>query len=108
MKKVNIYDNIEYDDKKVKITPLMETDVSKEIRIVFKQNQLMKDHKTSFPICIEIFEGRIDFGIGKKQYNLVKGDIVSLEANIVYGLPAFSLLISKVSFAASAILYISG
>ena len=36
MQKVNIYDNLVYSDKKVQITPLMDTDSSKEIRIVFK------------------------------------------------------------------------
>ncbi len=88
MNKFNIYDEIEFSEKKVKITPMFESDSSKEIRIVFVKGQLMKDHKTSFPITVEIFEGEIDFGVGEKVYNLVKGDIVSLEASILHNLKA--------------------
>ena len=88
MEKANIYENLVYSDEKVQITPMMNNDVSKEIRIVFKENQLMKDHKTSFPISVEIVDGEIDFGIGEKVYNLIKGDIVSLEASVVHNLLA--------------------
>lgn len=88
MQKFNIYDHLEYGEKKVKITPMLETESSKEIRIVFKKDQIMKDHKTAFPIAVEIFEGEIDFGIGEKVYTLIKGDIVSLEPNILHNLKA--------------------
>jgi len=88
MKKFNIYDNLVYNEKKVQITTMFNSDASKEIRIVFKENQIMKDHKTSFPITVEIFEGEIDFGIGEITHKLIKGDIVALEANIVHNLKA--------------------
>ncbi|MFK2823011.1 cupin [Arcobacter sp. YIC-80] len=88
MEKVNIYDDIVYGEEKVKVSLILETEFSKEIRIVFKKDQIMKDHKTAYPITVEIFEGSIDFGVGEKVYNLVKGDIVSLEASIVHNLKA--------------------
>jgi len=88
MQKYNIYDFLEYGEEKVKVTPMLETPSSKEIRIVFKQGQIMKDHSTAFPITVEIFEGEIDFGVGEKIYTLVKGDIVSLEPKIVHNLKA--------------------
>lgn len=88
MQKANIYENLVYSDEKVQITPLMDGNASKEIRIVFKAGQLMKDHKTSFPIAVEIVDGEIDFGIGEDIYNLIKGDIVSLGASIVHNLLA--------------------
>lgn len=88
MTKVNILENLVYSEEKVQITPLMESQTAKEIRIVFKKNQIMKDHKTKFPITVEIFEGQIDFGVGEKVYSLIKGDIVSLEANIMHNLKA--------------------
>ena len=87
MQKVNILHNLEYGDK-VQITPLFETQSSKEIRVVFKEGQVMKDHKTSFPISVEIFEGEIDFGVGEVLYTLIKGDIVSLDASVVHNLKA--------------------
>lgn len=87
MQKVNILENLEYGDK-VQITPLFETQSSKEIRVVFKKEQIMKDHKTSFPITVEIFEGEIDFGVEDEIYTLIKGDIVSLDAKVVHNLKA--------------------
>lgn len=88
MQKFNIYENLEYSDKKVQISSMFESDTAKEIRIVFKKEQIMKDHKTSFPITIEIFEGSIDFGVNNEIFTLIKGDIVSLGANIVHNLKA--------------------
>jgi quercetin dioxygenase-like cupin family protein len=88
MKKINIFENLVYSDEKVQITPLMETQSSKEIRIVFKKNQIMKEHKTNFPISVQIVEGEIDFGVNKEIYKLIKGDIVFLEASILHNLEA--------------------
>ena len=88
MQKFNIYENLVYSDEKVQITPMYNSDISKEVRIVFKEGQIMKDHKTSFPISVQIVEGEIDFGVGEKIYNLTKGDIVSLDANIMHNLKA--------------------
>ncbi len=88
MHKINIYDNIEYSDKKVQITPLFESNSSKEIRIVFKKDQIMKEHQTKFPITVEIFEGTIDFGVSGEVHTLVKGDIVALEGSVKHDLKA--------------------
>lgn len=88
MHKINILENLTYGEEKVVITPLLETDVSKEIRIVFKKEQIMKEHKTSFPITVEIFEGAIDFGVDGTTYKLVKGDIVTLDSNVKHDLKA--------------------
>ena len=66
----------------------METDTSKEIRIVFKKDQIMKEHQTKFPISVEIFEGEIDFGVEGTIHTLVKGDIVFLEGSVKHDLKA--------------------
>lgn len=88
MQKFNIYNEIKFSDEKVQITPMFESDNAKEIRIVFTKGQIMKDHKTNFPISVEIFEGEIDFGVGEKVYNLIKGDIVTLDASVMHNLKA--------------------
>lgn len=88
MKKSSLINNLAYNDTKPSISVLFETDSTKEIRIVFKKDQLMKEHKTSFPITVEIFEGAIDFGVNGMVYNLVKGDLVSLDANVAHDLVA--------------------
>ena len=88
MKKSSITENIIYNENKAEISVLFETETTKEIRIVMKKDQVMKEHKTSFPITVEIFEGAIDFGVDGTVYNLVKGDLVSLEASVPHDLVA--------------------
>jgi quercetin dioxygenase-like cupin family protein len=88
MKKSSLTENIVYNDSKPLISVLFETETTKEIRIIMKKDQVMKEHKTSFPITVEIFEGAIDFGVKGTTYNLVKGDLVSLEASASHDLVA--------------------
>ena len=88
MKSSSLSKNIVYNDNKPLISILFETETTKEIRIVMKEKQLMKEHKTSFPITVEIFEGAVDFGVEGTVRNLVKGDLVYLEANIPHDLIA--------------------
>lgn len=88
MKKSSLTENITYNENKAAISVLFETETTKEIRVAMKKDQVMKEHKTSFPITVEIFEGAIDFGVDGTVYNLVKGDLVSLEASVPHDLVA--------------------
>jgi quercetin dioxygenase-like cupin family protein len=86
MKAANILDNLEFNSKKAMISVLFESEYSKEIRVAMKSGTVMKEHKTKFPITVEIFEGSIDFGIEGKNQTLKKGDVVFLEGNIPHDL----------------------
>ena len=88
MNKVSLLENLEYGEQKPSIKLLLESETSKEIRIAFREGQIMKEHKTGFPITIEIFEGAIDFGVQGTAHSLAKGDIVSLEAHVPHDLTA--------------------
>lgn len=80
--------NITYKEDKPNVELLFETSFSKEIRITLKSGQVMKAHQTPFPIVVELFDGKLDFGIGDVVYHLEKGDILTLEGAVVHDLKA--------------------
>jgi len=89
--------DIVYGDTQPVITPLITNDFTKEIRIVFREGQAMKAHKTSFPITVMIVQGSIDFGVGEERYTLVSGDVVALEGNVMHDLNALEDSIVRLS-----------
>lgn len=88
MKTANIYHDIIYNENKPEITVLFETNFTKEIRIVMQQGTQMKEHKTKFPIVIQVLEGHIDFGVSGKLHQLIKGNIIALDGNVPHNLNA--------------------
>ncbi len=88
MKTANILKDLNYNNEKVAISVLFETATTKEIRILFKKGQVMKKHQTSFPITVTMLKGELDFGVNDSIHNLVKGDIVALDASIPHDLTA--------------------
>ncbi|WP_026837523.1 cupin domain-containing protein [Gillisia sp. JM1] len=97
MKTASLTSNIEYNEKRPAIQVLLETETGKEIRIAFKKDQVMKEHKTPFPIVVEIFEGSINFGVNGKAHTLNKGDLVALEGNVPHDLSAITDSIVRIS-----------
>ncbi|WP_107039219.1 cupin domain-containing protein [Brumimicrobium mesophilum] len=77
-----------FGDDKVKITLILETSFSKEIRIAFKKGQVMREHKTPFPIVVHLLEGSIEFGVNGEKHQLSKDDILTLEGNVPHDLLA--------------------
>ncbi|MCI2229523.1 cupin [Polaribacter sp. MSW13] len=94
--------NLTNKKEKPAITLLMETDTSKEIRIVFQKSQEMKEHSTPKPIVIEIFEGEIKFGIHKEELHLKKGDLIALEASVPHNLLCIEDAIVRLTIAKTA------
>src|SRR5690606_27853609 len=88
MKVASLINDLQYHESRPTIQVLMETETGKEIRIAFKRGQIMKEHKTPFPIVVEIFDGAIDFGVNGVVHNLKKGDLVALEGGIPHDLNA--------------------
>lgn len=79
MQKAAIYENLSYQDgDKPHTDVLFVSEFSREIRIVFKKGQFMKEHETPFPIVVEVVDGQIDFGIDGGVEHLGKGDLITL------------------------------
>ena len=88
MKCASLTKELEYNDSRPVVKILMDTDSSREIRITMKQGQVMKEHKTPYPIIVEIFEGHITIGAKGENHNLVRGDLVYLEGGVPHDLRA--------------------
>lgn len=93
----SLTEDLVYDDKKPSIRILLETETSKEIRITFKKGQLMKEHKTPFPIVVEIFKGAITFGVNGTEQHLTAGKLIALEGGVPHDLKALEDSIVRLS-----------
>jgi quercetin dioxygenase-like cupin family protein len=90
MKIESFNQNLDFNDDKIVTKVLLETSFSKEIRILMKAGQTMKEHKAPFPILVHVLDGKIDFGVQGNQQLLKGGDIITLEANVPHDLSAQS------------------
>ncbi len=88
MKVASLIDNLQFNEDRPTIQVMLDTESGKEIRIAFKKGQVMKEHKTPFPIVVEIFEGAIDFGVNGDVHSLKKGDLIALEGGVPHDLKA--------------------
>lgn len=83
-----ILSDVEFNPNKPMITLLLETDFTKEIRIAMQKGTQMKEHKTKFPIVVNVIEGHIDFGVNGELLQLSKGNMIALEGDIPHNLVA--------------------
>lgn len=88
MKIVSIYQDLEFNENKPAIKAILETDFTKEIRILMRENQEMKEHQTPFPIVVELLEGEIIFGVEGQNYEVKKGDLLTLSGGVPHNLIA--------------------
>lgn len=77
-----------FNENKIVIGVVLETSFSKEIRILMKKGQTMKEHKAPFPIIVHILEGEIAFGVHGKTHDLTQGAVLTLEGNVPHDLTA--------------------
>ena len=81
-------EHLQYQDDRIVTKVILESSFSREIRILLKREQIMKDHKSPFPIIVHVLEGEIEFGVQKDVHLLKKGSIISLNENITHNLKA--------------------
>jgi len=97
MQTASFYKDLNFSDESVVITPMLDSDFGKEIRITFKESQIMKEHKTKFPITVMTLRGSIEFGIGEETVILNEGDVIALEGNIMHELKALKESVVRLS-----------
>lgn len=88
MKTASIYQDLEFGMHKPAIKLILETDFTKEIRILMKKGQEMKEHQTPFPIVVELLEGEIIFGVLGENHDIKKGDMLTLSGGVPHHLVA--------------------
>ncbi|MGW8124078.1 cupin domain-containing protein [Roseivirga echinicomitans] len=88
MKIESFNENLEFNENRVTTKVLIETSFSKEIRILLKEGQMMKEHKAPFPIIVHLLDGQIDFGVVGVTHPLKTGDVITLDANVPHDLMA--------------------
>ena len=87
-KTTSFYEDLKFSDKSVVITAMLDSSFGKEIRIAFKENQVMKEHKTKFPITVMTLRGKIEFTVEGTCYTLKEGDVIALEGDVMHELKA--------------------
>lgn len=97
MKLASLTENIMFHETRPTLQVLLDTDAGKEIRIAFKKGQVMKEHKTPFPIVVQVFEGAIDFGVNGEIQQLKRGDMIALEGGVPHDLTAMDDSIVRLS-----------
>jgi len=90
MKSASFNNELKFNDSKVAIKVILETSFSKEIRILMREGQLMKEHKAPYPIIVHLLKGSINFGISVEMHFLNEGEILTLDANVPHDLKATS------------------
>lgn len=88
MKITSFNDSLTFNDERVNTAVLLESSFSKEIGIAMKKGQVMKEHKTPFPIVVHLLEGKIDFGVQGSVHSIGKGEILALDGNVPHDLVA--------------------
>ncbi|ATA73962.1 cupin domain-containing protein [Capnocytophaga sp. H4358] len=89
--------DVTYKDDKPNVEVILETEFTKEVRITFKEGQIMKRHKAPRAIVVQVLEGKINFEVGETIYQLNKGDFITLKATIVHELKALENSVVRLS-----------
>jgi len=93
----SFFQDLTFSDKAVVIKALIDSDFGKEIRIAFKKNQVMKEHKTKFPITVMVLKGSVAFSIGDNTATLNSGDVIAVEGGVMHELQALEESVVRLS-----------
>lgn len=98
---VNIIDNLTLDNAKPATHIIKKTDCLTYIAIGLLQNQVLKEHKTSFPALLTVLSGKITFRTENEELILNTFDTYEIPENVLHEVKGldekniFSLMIEK-------------
>ncbi|MGB0890757.1 MAG: AraC family ligand binding domain-containing protein [Flavobacteriaceae bacterium] len=101
MKVASFLNDIKFNELKPAVSLLLDTDFSKEIRVVFKKGQVMEDHQAPFAIIVQVIKGCIDFGVEGEIQQMNAGDIISLKPQVIHNLTAIEESVVRLSLSKS-------
>lgn len=91
----------DFEQGKVKITPLVQNAFAKEIQILMAKDSVMKEHKAPFPISVQVLKGKIWFEVEGECFVLEALDMIALQANVPHSLGGLEDSIVRLSLAQS-------
>ncbi len=97
MKISSFLSDLEFSDENVVVKAMIDNNFGKEIRIAFKPEQTMKEHKTKFPITVMTVRGSIEFGVAGQKVVLNQGDVIALEGDVMHELRALEESVVRLS-----------
>ena len=97
MKIASFLEDIKFNSNKPALSLMLDTDFSKEIRIVFHKGQVMEDHQAPFAIIVQVINGSINFGLNDEVKIMNAGDIISLKPHEVHNLTAMEDSVVRLS-----------
>lgn len=86
-----------FNELKPVVSLILETDFTKEIRIALKSAVEMKEHKTPFPIVVQLLSGEIQFIVDGDVKLLTEGSVISLAGGISHSLIALKDSVVRLS-----------
>ena len=99
MQKLNLQTKVG-DGKDKEVTPLFDGDRRKIVQITLRNKAILDAHKAAEPITIQCVagKGKLIVGQEKKEVDLQKGVLVTIEPNVVHEIratPKVSILLTK-------------
>ncbi len=85
MKTAKWFNEVTFDEG-LNIQALMETESSKEIRIIMPKGEIMKEHKAPGAIVVQVLNGKIWFEVEGNKHEFKSGDMLALDAKVPHSL----------------------
>src|SRR5690625_4846932 len=97
MKTAYLVKELKHNQDKPAITVMLNKEFGKEIRIAFNKAHVMKEHQTSYPNVVEVFDGVIVFEVYDEMHTIKRGDLLTLEGGVPHELTALEDSIVRLS-----------